>query len=1139
MEFTGERYIPSINGEIKYEHLHRYALCRNFVSGKSVLDIASGEGYGSALLAKIADFVIGVDISSESVKYSQERYYDCENLNFLVGSCDSIPLAEKSVDIVVSFETIEHHDKHEDMMLEIKRVLKKDNLLIISSPNRLTYSDETNHSNPYHVKELYYDEFTTLLKCHFNFVEIYGQRIASASFVFPLDNSTQTSMKSYTGSADNLTQQVCSLEAPIYYIAICSDNESHVKSAIDSLYVAPDDDLLRVLQSKCQSVNSQLQQTQSELEQSQSQFQQTQSELEQSQSQFQQTQSELEQSQSQFQQTQSELEQSQSQLQQTQSELEQSQSELEQSQSQLQQTQSELEQSRFQFQQTQSELEQSQLDALNLISAMQTSKFWKLRIYWFKIKGFLNLVPPSEIFTPIKPSNIIQKTEYKLENIDCIQEISTDNSLKMFAFISGCPGDSYRYRCQHQAEILTYLGYTVDVYKTMIFPYEQLLAKYKIIVAHRVPHTYEFEKFVTEARERSIKVVFDTDDLVFDVSRLSQVHAYNEMDKQEKALYKNGIKRYNKSLSLCDYVTVSTEKLQQEVKNISPNTSSVILRNCISNEMEKGAATARKNFNFNFNEESIRIAYLSGTKTHEKDFEECVLALKSVMTEFSHVRLMIVGYLDIPKALQELSSQIEYVPHMPWQDLPTLYCKVDINLAPLEQNNDFTESKSELKYLEAALLSVPTIASNTSAFCVAIDDGINGRLCNNLIEWQTALHDLVTNHTLRQEMGHKAFEDVNYRYLTRVVGSETVKGWQNLLKRSSFDNKPLSIAFILRAPIAHTGGGYKHIFNLAYYLADRGHHVNIYIEPIAHLTNFTTEKVKIFCEDNFGKSKAIIHCGHDNILESDIAIATNWPTAYVVAKLINTRFKAYYVQDYEPDFYQPEEDNFARAEATYDLPLCIITLGKYLSEILSKRNKIDYPFVNFPLHEEFLAKDPIIHRHLSGDRSCSILFFARPHIPRRNFALGVEALHKLYQHNSNIQLKLYGLDESLELPFPYENLGVLTQNETAEAMRTSDIHLSFSMTNISTVVFEAMACGCATVEVDVASVRAMVEEGNCLLCEPNSEAVFKALMTLTTNDEMRRNIANSGYESVRQLTLQNMCLQFEKILMEYSFSSEI
>ncbi|MCC5617186.1 glycosyltransferase [Nostoc sp. CHAB 5836] len=894
------------------------------------------------------------------------------------------------------------------------------------------------------------------------------------------------------------------------------------------------------LNSQLEQYQSQLQKTQLELEHWKSQEQKTQSQLEHWKSQLQKTQLELEHWKSQEQKTQLEIEHWKYQLQKTQSELEERKYHGQKSQSDLQKTQAKLQDSQSQLQKTQAELEISKSEliyAQTLITAMQTSKFWRLRTAWFKVKGLLNLVSDLEIFTDNKVLNIVNKTEDILKNSNSSQKkLSPDNSLKMFAFISGCPGDAYRYRCHHQAEILNYLGYTVDVYEPMVFLYSQLLIKYKIIIAHRVPHTYEFEQFVFKAKKLGIKVIFDTDDLVFDPSCLSQIHAYTQMDEQEKTLYENGVKRYRKSMSLCDYITVSTDKLQQKIKESFPNKFLMILRNRISNEMEQGAIEARKCYVPN--DGMLRIAYFSGTKTHVQDFAECVLALKSILTKFPYVRLMIVGHLDIPEALQEVASQIECIPYMPWRDLPALYRKVDINLAPLEKNNDFTEAKSELKYFEAALLSVPTIASDTSAFRIAIQNGVNGLLCNNLIEWENAMYQLVTNHKLRQEMGHKAFEDTNSRYLTRVAALETLKGWSNLLGGSLLPNKPLAIAFILRAPIAQTGGGYKQIFYLAHYLAEHGHHVDIYVEPIAHLTDFTPEQVKQFCDDNFGKSPAIIHCGHANILDSDVAIATNWPTAEVVNQLINTRFKAYFIQDYEPYFYEPEDICFKQAEATYDLPLGMICIGKYLAEVLSKRNRISYSYIDFSLNEAFLAKDPSLYRHLSTDKPCSILFFARPHIPRRNFALGVEALNKLYRHNSDVQIKLYGLEEALELPFPYENLGVLTQGETAEAMRSSDIHLSFSMTNISTVVFEAMACGCATIEVDVPPVRAMVKEGTCLLSEPNSEAVFNALMNLVNNAQMRQKVATAGYESVQHLKLQNMCLQFEEILMEYSFKTK-
>jgi ubiquinone/menaquinone biosynthesis C-methylase UbiE len=280
MEFTGERYVPSVDGQIKYEHLHRYALCLEFVAGKSVLDLASGEGYGSMALAKAAHSVFGVDIDAASIEHANYQYRDCKNLKFLVGSCDSLPLPDKSVEVVTSFETIEHHDKHEEMMLEIKRVLKPGGLLIISSPNRLTYSDESNYSNPYHVKELYYDELINLLEHHFEYVRIYGQRLATGSFIFPLQDSNESNFKAFTSDGDRVNSQVCILKSPIYFLALCSDQSINIDRPLDSVYIDSLDDLMNAVDTERHHAASIIEQTRLQLDETRVQLDETRVQLE-------------------------------------------------------------------------------------------------------------------------------------------------------------------------------------------------------------------------------------------------------------------------------------------------------------------------------------------------------------------------------------------------------------------------------------------------------------------------------------------------------------------------------------------------------------------------------------------------------------------------------------------------------------------------------------------------------------------------------------------------------------------------------------------------------------------------------------------------------------------------------------------
>ena len=182
MEVTGERFIPEHQGDWSPEHYHRYFLARSLVKGKRVLDIASGEGYGSSILAQQAAHVTGVDISEEAVEAAKIKYRR-NNLDYLCGSVTAIPLPDQSVDIVVSFETIEHLHEQDEMLAEIRRVLTCDGVLVISSPDKRTYSDIPGYHNEFHVRELYEDEFVNLLGRYFAHSRLYRQNLEYGSII--------------------------------------------------------------------------------------------------------------------------------------------------------------------------------------------------------------------------------------------------------------------------------------------------------------------------------------------------------------------------------------------------------------------------------------------------------------------------------------------------------------------------------------------------------------------------------------------------------------------------------------------------------------------------------------------------------------------------------------------------------------------------------------------------------------------------------------------------------------------------------------------------------------------------------------------------------------------------------------------
>ncbi|MGA1977585.1 MAG: class I SAM-dependent methyltransferase [Bacteroidales bacterium] len=220
MEFTGERYIPELKGEIELEHYNRYYFVLNQVNllDKIVLDLASGEGYGSNLLAEHSKYVYGVDISPEAVEHAKSKYLK-NNLVFLHGEAENVPLKDKSTDLCVSFETIEHLENHEAMMAEIKRVLKPDGILIISSPDKYNYSELPHVHNTFHKKELYFEEFKALIKKYFIHVFLFDQRIFVGSIIALRDNYNGYK-KPMVINKDGST----SLFNPVYNIAIATDS---------------------------------------------------------------------------------------------------------------------------------------------------------------------------------------------------------------------------------------------------------------------------------------------------------------------------------------------------------------------------------------------------------------------------------------------------------------------------------------------------------------------------------------------------------------------------------------------------------------------------------------------------------------------------------------------------------------------------------------------------------------------------------------------------------------------------------------------------------------------------------------------------------------------------------------------------
>lgn len=335
--------------------------------------------------------------------------------------------------------------------------------------------------------------------------------------------------------------------------------------------------------------------------------------------------------------------------------------------------------------------------------------------------------------------------------------------------VHGGRGDAQRYRCLHLREQLHLYGIPCQVRE---FRGEPLSGSqdYDVVVFHRIPFDGYVDKLISPIHGLGGLVVFDTDDLIFDSSALGWVRALSNEDALRIELHTRDVGLYRRMLGISDAVLVSTDYLAQQTSALGK--PSRVHRNAFSLEMLSISQDAR--VRRDRRDGRVVIGYASGTPTHNRDFQEARPALQEILGKYPRAELRIIGPLDPGDDWGTLTERIRHLPFVSWRELPHLLAQFDVNVAPLEPGNPFCEAKSEVKYIEAGLVGVPTVASRIGAFEFAIRSGENGFLASTHDEWTEALGRLVDDAALRREMGERAYEDVLQRYHPLVRGRELI-----------------------------------------------------------------------------------------------------------------------------------------------------------------------------------------------------------------------------------------------------------------------------------------------------------------------------------------------------------------------------
>jgi SAM-dependent methyltransferase len=263
IQWTGERMLPwTDDPAIAYEHLHRYLLAAQLAGGKRVLDLGSGEGYGSALLATAASSVVGVDIDAAAVEHARTTYR-ADGLRFERASVDDLSAFEPAAfDLITCFEVIEHVEAQERVVAEARRVLTSGGLFLCSTPERDAYRARTGEENPFHVRELDEAEFGALLATQFPEVRLWSQITLTGSLLAPLRaRSAAPAEALYVGREDDYWDVRDQPEA-LYLVAAASAEP--VPGGATSVLADPDMALVSQARQRVAAVERELRELQLE-----------------------------------------------------------------------------------------------------------------------------------------------------------------------------------------------------------------------------------------------------------------------------------------------------------------------------------------------------------------------------------------------------------------------------------------------------------------------------------------------------------------------------------------------------------------------------------------------------------------------------------------------------------------------------------------------------------------------------------------------------------------------------------------------------------------------------------------------------------------------------------------------------------
>ena len=314
------------------------------------------------------------------------------------------------------------------------------------------------------------------------------------------------------------------------------------------------------------------------------------------------------------------------------------------------------------------------------------------------------------------------------------------------------------YRVDQKVEQLVHAGYVVEVFdhETDLAKFVENAFRFQAAIFYRVPAHADLMQAIAEVRGLGIITFYEIDDLIFDAAAYPPPMAsYSGLiDEDEHVGLALGVPLFHTALEQCEHVIVSTSSLAREVLRLWPDKQVYVHRN----GLDSRHLLAARNAGGRRPREQVTIFYGSATKAHKEDFNELAeSALSEIGRRYgSRVRVVIAGHAPRMERLASAGLDLVLVegtvaPNRYWAVLAA----ADINLAVLRPTV-LTDTKSEIKWLEAAMMGIPSIVSDTATYTESLRSGTDAVICRTKEDWLEALERLVRDRSLRERIGAAA-----------------------------------------------------------------------------------------------------------------------------------------------------------------------------------------------------------------------------------------------------------------------------------------------------------------------------------------------------------------------------------------------